>query len=44
MQMNYQYYKDSNENFAWLTQTTEELKGNKGNFTFPKHRVNVIGL
>ena len=30
------------ENLAWLTQKTEEPKSNKGNFTFPKHTVNVI--
>ena len=31
------YYKDLNENLALLTQKTEELKRNKGNFTFPTH-------
>ena len=28
----------------WLTHKTKELKSNKGNFTFPVHRVNVIEL
>ena len=28
------YYKDLDENLAWLTQKTEESKCNKGNFTF----------
>ena len=32
------------ENLAWLTQKTEELKSSKGNFTFPAHRVDVIEL
>ena len=36
-------YKDLDENLAWLTQKTEELKCNKGNFTFPTHRANVDG-
>ena len=31
----FQYYKDLDENLAWLTQKTEELKFNKGNFTPP---------
>ena len=30
----FQYYKDLDENLAWLTQKTEESKYNKGNFTF----------
>ena len=30
------------ENLEWLTQNTEDLKSNKGNFTFPPHTVNVI--
>ena len=38
------YYKDLNENLAWLTQKTEEPKSNKRNFTFPMHIVNVIEL
>ena len=29
------YYKDLDENLAWLTQKTEEPKCNKQNFTFP---------
>ena len=28
----------------WLTQKTEEMKRNKGNFTFFTHIVNVIEL
>ena len=32
------------ENLAWLTEKTEEPKGNKGIFTFPTHRVNGIEL
>ena len=28
------YYKDLDENLAWLTQKTEESKCDKGNFTF----------
>ena len=31
------------ENLAWLTQNTENLKSNKGNFT-STHTVNVIEL
>ena len=38
----FQYYKDLYENLAWLTQKTGEPKGNKENFIFPTHRVNVI--
>ena len=38
------YYKDLDENLAWLIQKTEESKRNKGNFTFPLHTVNVIEL
>ena len=33
----FQYYIDLDENPACLTQKTEELKRNKGNFTFPTH-------
>ena len=40
----FQYYKDLYENLAWIIQKTEEPKGNKGNFTFPAHKVNVIEL
>ena len=40
----FSYYKDFNENLAWLTQKTEELKRNKGNFTFPTHGVNMMEL
>ena len=40
----FQYYEDLDENLAWLTQKTEELKSNKGNFTFPTHRINMIEL
>ena len=40
----FKYYKDLNENLTWLTQKTEEPKGNKGNFIFPTDRVNVIEL
>ena len=40
----FQYYKRLDENLTWLTQKTEELKGNKGNFTFPAQRVKVIEL
>ena len=40
----FQQYKDLDENVALLTQKTEEKKTNKGNFTFPTHRVNVIEL
>ena len=32
-----QYYKDLEENLAWLTQKTEESKRNKEKFTFPAH-------
>ena len=39
-----QYYKDLDESLAWLTQKTAELKSNKGNFTFPTHRVIVVEL
>ena len=39
----FQYYKDLDENLAWLTQKTEE-KSNKGNFTFSTYRVTVIEL
>ena len=35
----FQYYKDSDENFAWLTQKTDETNSNKGNFTFHTYRV-----
>ena len=33
----FQYYKDLDENLAWLTQKTEEPKCNKPNFTFSPH-------
>ena len=33
----FQYYKDLDENLAWLTQKTEESKCNKPNFTFSPH-------
>ena len=36
--------KDLDENLAWLTQKTEDLKSNKGNLTFPPHTINVIEL
>ena len=39
-----QYYKDLDENLAWLIQNTEEPESNKGNFTFLPHTVNVIEL
>ena len=29
----FKYYKDLNENLAWLTQKTEGKKSNKENFT-----------
>ena len=29
----FQYYRDLDEDLAWLTQKTEESKCNKGNFT-----------
>ena len=32
------------ENLEWLTQNTEDPKGNRGNLTFPKQKVNVIEL
>ena len=32
------YYKDLDEDLAWLTQKTEEPKCNKGQFTSPPHR------
>ena len=37
-------YGDFNENLAWLTQNTEDPKSNKGNLTFPTHRIDVIEL
>ena len=40
----FQCYKDLDKNLAWLIQKSEELKSNKGHFTFPAHRVNVIEL
>ena len=40
----FSYYKDLDENLTWLTQKTEGKKGNKENFTFSTHRVNVIEL
>ena len=33
----FQYYKDLDENLAWLTQKTEESKRNKEKITFPAH-------
>ena len=36
--------KISGVNLAWLTQKTEDLKSNKGNFTFPTYRVNATEL
>ena len=33
-----------NENLAWLTEKTEDLKSNKGNLTFPLHTVIVTEL
>ena len=39
-----QYYKDMDDNLAWLTQKTEEPKGNKGKFTFPTLRVNAFEM
>ena len=33
----FQYYKDLDENLAWLTPKTEEPKFNKGNFTPHTH-------
>ena len=38
------YSKDLDENFAWLTQKTENPKSNKVNLTFAIHIVNVIKL
>ena len=38
------FNKDLDENLAWLTQKTEDLKSNKGNLTFLPHTVNVIEL
>ena len=32
------------DNLEWLTQKTENPKGNKGNLTFPRHTLNVIEL
>ena len=40
----FQYYKDLDGSLAWLTQMTEEPNGNKGDFTLPTQRVNVIEL
>ena len=31
----FQYNKDLDENLAWLTQKTEDLKNNKGNIFSP---------
>ena len=36
--------KDLDKNLAWLTQKTEDPKGNKGNLTFPPHTVNMTEL
>ena len=33
---------DLDENLAWLTQKTEDLKSNKGKLTFSPHTVNAI--
>ena len=38
------YYKNLDQNLAWLTQKPEEPKSNKGNLTFPSHTVNMIEL
>ena len=38
------FNKDLDENLAWLTQKTEDLKSNKGNLTFLPHTVNVTEL
>ena len=38
------YNKDLDENLAWLTKKTEDLKSNKGSLTFPTHIVNVTEL
>ena len=32
------------KNLEWLTQNTEDPKSNKGNLTFPTHRIDVIEL
>ena len=32
----FQHYKYLDDNLVWLTQKTEEPRGNKGSFTFPK--------
>ena len=31
----FQFNKDLDENLAWQTQKTEDLKSSKGNLTFP---------
>ena len=36
----FQYYKDLDENLAWLNQKTEESKCNKANFTLPYSKSN----
>ena len=35
------YYKDMDENLAWLTKKTEESKCNKGKFTLSHHTQGV---
>ena len=40
----FQYYQDFDKNVACLTQKTEELKSNKGNFNFAIDTVNMIEL
>ena len=37
-------HKDLDENLAWLTKKTEDLKSSKGNLTFPPNTVNAIEL
>ena len=36
--------KHMDEDLGWLTQNTEDQKSNKGNLTFPTHKVNVNEL
>ena len=38
------YYKDLDENLAWVTQNSKKLKDNEGNFMFNTHSVTVIEL
>ena len=42
--MDENFKEDLDENFAWQTQRTEDLKSNKGNLTFSPHTVNGIEL